>query len=133
MKGKQLLRKLKPYEGFFIWNSKYKFLPWLEENMHIWEAFEVHADAAVRNGKEKLGARVIAEIARYYSPLADNTGPWKYNHNYSPDLARTYVILHPKSAFLWIYHRKDWPLFLQTVADMEGYYIHPPLPPPKQA
>ncbi|NBT69090.1 MAG: hypothetical protein EBT78_15160 [Betaproteobacteria bacterium] len=76
-----------------------EFLEWLPENHHIWMAFEAEALKVLRKGFKHYSARVIVEVLRHHSALAENpdTG-WKINNNIIPYLGRLFALINPAHA-----------------------------------
>jgi hypothetical protein len=73
------------------------FVPWLSENLHIWSAFENHANTLYLRGKRHRSARGIVHYLREDTALRERPeGEWKINNNVSPDLARLWLLIHPE-------------------------------------
>lgn len=78
------------------------FMSWLSENWHVWQAFEVHADAVWARGRRHYSARTIYEVLRHESALREHGGgEWKLNNNAVPDLARLYGLMWPERVDLF--------------------------------
>ena len=78
-----------------------RFLAYLPENLHVYEAFEREAMRIVRRGFEHYSARTIIEVLRHNSALAERGGPWKLNDWHTPYLARLFALLNPAFAGLF--------------------------------
>lgn len=73
------------------------FIPWLEKNLHVWEAFEAEAWLHVRRGAKRWGARTIGEYLRRETAVRmKSDGEWKVNDHRWPDLARLWLLLNPE-------------------------------------
>jgi hypothetical protein len=81
-----------------------EFLEWLPENHHIWMAFEAEALKVLRKGFKHYSARVIVEVLRHHSALAEkpDTG-WKINNNIIPYLGRLFALINPAHANFFEY------------------------------
>lgn len=80
-----------------------EFAAWLQENMHIWEAFKNEAFAVICKGYRHYSARTIIHVLRHHSALHEKSGEWKINNNHSPYLARLFDLVYPQHAGLWEY------------------------------
>lgn len=69
------------------------FALWLVDNWHIWREFKRTADEVRAKGREHYSARVIGEVMRHHTVLAERTGEWKLNDHRWPDLARLYMLV----------------------------------------
>ena len=78
-----------------------RFLAYLPDNLHVYEAFEREAMRIVRRGFEHYSARTIIEVLRHNSALAEHGGPWKLNDWHTPYLARLFALLNPAFAGLF--------------------------------
>lgn len=72
------------------------FLPYLQENLHVFSAFEREALRIFNRGRTHYSARTIIEVLRHESALAENGGPWKLNDWWTKSLARLFVLMHPE-------------------------------------
>jgi hypothetical protein len=90
------METLRQYEQFF----RPDFLSWLPDNVHIYRAFERAAFREINRGRGHFSARTIVQVMRDYTPLSEvgDWSPFKINDHRSPDLARVFVILHPRAA-----------------------------------
>lgn len=92
------------------------FLPWLQANWAIYEAFEAQAMRAIKSGWRHFSARTIVEELRHYTRHREaGSCSLKINDHAAPDMARIFTIRHPEHAHLWEYRRPDWPAFLQAI------------------
>lgn len=92
------------------------FLPWLVRNEAIYKQFETQALAAIEAGWQHFSARTIVEEIRHYTRLREGGAcSFKVDGNMAPDLARAFVVRHPKHALLWEYRRPDAPQFIEAV------------------
>jgi len=79
-----------------------RFLAYLPENLHVYDAFEREAMRIVRRGFQHYSARTIIEVLRHNSALAEHGGgQWKLNDWHTPYLARLFALLNPASAELF--------------------------------
>jgi hypothetical protein len=69
------------------------FFHWLDQNQHIWTAFENKAFvmACVR---KKYSARTIIEVMRWDSDLREKNKLFKLSNNMTPGLARLWMAKH---------------------------------------
>lgn len=75
------------------------FIAWLRDNLHIWRAFENHANTLYLRGKRHRSARGIVHYLREDTALREVPGgEWKINNNVSPDLARLWLLIYPERA-----------------------------------
>lgn len=72
-----------------------EFYLWLQENWHIWKAFEAEAARTWDRGRRHYSARTICEYLRHETALSEHEGEWKINGNAVPDLARLYGLRNP--------------------------------------
>lgn len=92
------------------------FLPWLQDNQHIYDAFEDHALRLIAKGRTHYSARTIVEVLVHESILRETSdGEFKIGNDKAPDLARWFVINHPEHWNFWEYRRPDWPAFLAAI------------------
>mgnify|MGYP007089738799 CR=1 FL=1 len=80
-----------------------EFLRWLPENLHVWQAFCDETFKVRARGFKHYSARTIIHFLRHHSAVAESTGPWKVNNNYSPYLARLFDLKFPHLKGLWEY------------------------------
>lgn len=74
---------------------RHDFYLWLQDNWHIWKAFEAEAARTWSRGRRHYSARTICEYLRHETALSEHAGEWKINGNAVPDLARLFVLLNP--------------------------------------
>jgi hypothetical protein len=76
------------------------FGEWLAKNWHIYTTFEKQADRIWNMGRRHYSARTILHWIRHETTLRENAQDdgLKINNNWSPDLARLYVLFHPERA-----------------------------------
>lgn len=74
------------------------FAAWLQENWHVWSAFEREAGRIWDMGRRHYSARTIGEYLRHESIVREkkNDLGLKLNDHYWPDLARLYMMFHPE-------------------------------------
>lgn len=72
-----------------------EFTDWIDDNLHIWEAFEIEADRIRAMGRTHYSARTIVEYLRHNTVLADTDSTFKINDHCVPYLGRLYVLTHP--------------------------------------
>lgn len=85
--------------------KKQDFELWLDDNEHIWVAFECEALKIARLGFKHYSARTIIHFLRHHSALQEKGGEWKINNDVSPYLARHFAEKHPKLKDLFEYRR----------------------------
>ena len=80
---------------------KFDFDLWLEDNQHIWEAFEKQALLVSERGFKHYSARTIVEFLRHHTTITEKDGEWKINDHATPHLARLFAKRNPmhKSLF----------------------------------
>lgn len=84
---------------------KQDFDQWINENQHIWEAFEREALSIARLGFKHYSARTIIHFLRHHSALREESGEWKINNDVSPYLARHFAEKYPSLKNLFEYRR----------------------------
>ena len=78
------------------------FFFWLQDNQHIWKAFEQRA-LEMAQVRSHYSARTIIEVLRWNSDLADKDVTFKINDHSIPGLSR-----------LWMKkHGEDYPKFFE--------------------
>jgi len=75
---------------------KFDFFDWLEDNHHIWEAFEKQALLVSQKGFKHYSARTIVEFMRHHTAISENGDLWKINDHATPHLARLFMKVHPQ-------------------------------------
>lgn len=85
--------------------NKKEFEHWLDENRHIWFAFEKEALSIARLGFKHYSARTIIHFLRHHSAIEEVDGPWKINDHVSPYLARHFAEKYPNLKNLFEYRR----------------------------
>jgi hypothetical protein len=79
-----------------------EFLRWIPENAHIWMAFEREAYKVIDAGFKHYSARVIIEVLRHHSALAEKSSSgWKINNNIIPYIGRLFALVNPQHASLF--------------------------------
>ena len=79
-----------------------KFLAYLPENLHVYQAFTREAFKVIRRGFQHYSARTIIEVLRHQSALSEVPGVlWKLNDHNTPYLVRLFCLLHPQHTGLW--------------------------------
>jgi len=79
-----------------------EFLSWIPENYHIWMAFEREAYKVIDAGFKHYSARVIIEVLRHHSALAEKSASgWKINNNIIPYIGRLFALVNPQHASLF--------------------------------
>ena len=79
-----------------------EFLSWIPENYHIWMAFEREAYKVIDAGFKHYSARVIIEVLRHHSALAEKSSSgWKINNNIIPYIGRLFALVNPQHASLF--------------------------------
>ena len=86
------------------------FLPWLHDNLAIYEEFERLALQMAKRRKH-FGARCIAEVIRFNTALRETSedAAYKLNGNFVPCMARLFALRNPAHAGLFEFreqHRK---------------------------
>lgn len=74
------------------------FFHWLQENQHVWRAFEEKAYLmAAVVGRPRYSARTIVEVMRWDSDVADKEVTFKINDHAIPGMARLWMAKHGKN------------------------------------
>ena len=81
-----------------------EFLTYLDENAHVYEAFEQEAIKAAKV-RQHYSARTIIEVLRHNSAVSEKGGEWKLNDHHTPYLARLFAINNPAHARLFEFRR----------------------------
>jgi hypothetical protein len=81
------------------------FGEWIEENVHIWKAFEREALEIHSRGQKHYSARTIVEFLRHHSAIRERGGMWKINNDCVPYLARLFVFLYPEANNLFEFRK----------------------------
>lgn len=76
------------------------FLPWLEENRHLYREFERLALQVARR-QSHFGARCIVEKMRFEQAIREVGGDFKINGNFVPCMARLFALCNPNHADLF--------------------------------
>lgn len=76
------------------------FLPWLEENQHLYCEFERLSLQMARH-RDHYGARSIVEKMRYDMTISERGGEFKINGNFVPCMARLFSLCNPNHAGLF--------------------------------
>lgn len=72
------------------------FPEWINNNLHIWKAFETEANRIWARGRRHYSSRTIGEFLRHETALKENSDTeWKINDHVWPDLSRLYMLIHP--------------------------------------
>ena len=79
---------------------KFDFDVWLEQNLHIYEAFEREA-LSVAKRREHYSAKTIVEFLRHHTMITEKEGEWKINNYATSGLARHFAKRHPIHASLF--------------------------------
>ena len=75
---------------------KFDFDLWLEDNQHIWEAFEKQALLVSQRGFKHYSARTIVEFLRHHTAISEEGSLWKINDHAIPHLSRLFMKVHPE-------------------------------------
>ena len=75
---------------------KFDFDEWLENNNHIWEAFEKQALLVSKRGFKHYSARTIVEFLRHHTAISEEGSLWKINDHAIPHLSRLFMKVHPE-------------------------------------
>lgn len=81
------------------------FLPWLEENGHLYREFERLALQMARR-RTHYGARSIVEKMRFDMTISERGGEFKINGNFVPYMARLFALCNPNHAELFEYREQ---------------------------
>jgi hypothetical protein len=73
-----------------------KFMEFLRDNLHVYDAFEKQALAIAAKGFKHYSSRTIIEVLRHHSALQQVGGAWKLNDHITPYMARLFMLLHPE-------------------------------------
>jgi hypothetical protein len=111
-------------EGGYLPEGVFKLgAGWLEENWHVYLAFEQEALALIRNGRTHYSARTILEVLRHESAISE--GPdkqFKLNNHAAPELARVFALLHPEHIDFFEYRAEAGRVsFKQAMADFYAF------------
>lgn len=72
------------------------FNDYLNENWHVYQAFEREALKVFRTGRDYYSARTILHHLRFMSVIAEHGSEWKINNNHSPYFARLFELRNPE-------------------------------------
>jgi len=76
-----------------------KFMEWIPDNLHVFDAFERNAVYLKTNGKrDKYSVYVIREKLHWDSLLQEEGSDFKLNNNFSSSIARIVMALNPQLA-----------------------------------
>jgi hypothetical protein len=78
-----------------------EFSEWLDDNLHVWDAFAAQALSVVNVGFKHYSARTIIEVLRHHSALTEGGGIWKLNDHTTAYLARLFALAYPQHAKLF--------------------------------
>ena len=85
---------------------KFDFDSWIEENQHIYEAFEREA-LKIAQKRKRYSARTIIEFLRHHSIIKESGSEWKINDHSTPHLARMFVRNHPEYVGFFEFRRMN--------------------------
>lgn len=71
------------------------FIPYLQENLHVYTAFEREA-LRIAARRTHYSARTIIEVLRHNSALQEHGSEWKLSDWWTPHLARLFALLNPQ-------------------------------------
>lgn len=109
MKNITILAKAQKHETMF----SPKFMPWLVENVAMYKVFEELANDLYARGRRYYSSRTIGEKMRFDHDISDAGEEFKLNNNYTPDLGRLYVLLHPQRVNMFNFRRGgDFPEYV---------------------
>lgn len=74
--------------------SKFDFVSWVQENEHIYYAFEREALQTAKKRKH-YSAKTIVEFLRHHSLIKENGAEWKINNYATSHLARLFAQRNP--------------------------------------
>lgn len=94
---KEIIELVKSREHLFAKD----FAEYLEENGHVYQAFERNALQMHRAGRKHYSARTIIEFLRHSSMISESGDKWKINNNATPQMARLFGMRHPEAAHLF--------------------------------
>lgn len=72
------------------------FEHWIVHNWPVYQEFERRALALCEKGRTHLGSKMIWEVMRYYSLLAEKDNLFRLNNNRTADVARLFEALNPQ-------------------------------------
>ena len=84
----------------------FDFDAWLDENMHIYYAFEEEALNVIDAGYQHYSAKTIIEFLRHHTAIKEGAGEWKINNDATSHLARLFAKKHPTYAGLFEFRGK---------------------------
>lgn len=73
-----------------------KFLAYHRQNPAIYQAFKQKAQALLRSGKKKYGAKAIMEVVRYEHDLQHPKDEFKISNSYTAYYARALTVWNPE-------------------------------------
>lgn len=82
------------------------FLPWLHDNLAIYDEFERLALNMARV-RQHYGARSIVEKMRYDMAIREAGGDFKINGNFVPCMARLFALRNPSHAGLFEFREQQ--------------------------
>ena len=71
------------------------FFQWLQDNNHIWLAFEKLA-LQMAGKRERYSARTIVEVMRWNTDIREKDITFKLSNNMTPGMARLWMMKHGK-------------------------------------
>ena len=111
--------KIVKFSDFIDTNPSFfkKEKEWFIDNWHVVEAFESVALKLIEMNRTHYSARTIVEVLVHQSAVKEINGDYKIGNDNAPDLARVFVVLHPKHVDFWEYRRPDWASFKNMFND----------------
>ena len=81
------------------------FLPWLEENLHVFREFERRALQVARFRNHYSGYTIL-EVMRHDSAIGELNGEFKLNNSHCADLCRLFALCNRNQAGLFEYRAR---------------------------
>lgn len=100
-------------------NTMFKrdFFDWITANHQIFSYFEQSAQKVREAGFNHYSARTIVEVMRHRTNVREiGDGTWKINDHRTPDMARLYMLLHPKHQGLFEFRVRKAPHSQERIA-----------------
>lgn len=76
--------------------SRSEFEAYHERNPKVWELFKRFTLQAIRAGRQRIGAKMIAERIRWETFVGDRDGEFRINNNFPAYYARKFMSEFPE-------------------------------------
>lgn len=94
---------------------------WFILNWHVMKAFEDEALAIINVGRDHCSARTIVENLVHESVIREVSSNYKIGNHHAPDLARTFVVLHPEHINFFEYRRENTAEFKEAINALQEF------------